>query len=118
MLLSKELKHLLHFMPHKTDIEARTEQKRGFQPPGEKKNPLIITVFLDSAMEEGSDTRDDVVRERHGLGPGLLVEPGVLLEVAVEKAIPGAPQPLASERSLQPPWRPPKPFQPFPSPQQ
>lgn len=61
------------------------------------------TVLLDGVEEMRHDTGKNVMALWHGPGPGLLVEPGVLLEVARREAVLSAAEPLRPERPVEPP---------------
>lgn len=61
------------------------------------------TVLLDSVEEMRHDAGNNVMALRHGPGPRLIVEPGVLLEVARREAVLSAAEPLRPERPVEPP---------------
>ena len=63
----------------------------------------VRTMLLDGVEEVRRDAGDDVMAQRHGPGPRLLVEPGVLLEIAGREAVLRAAEPLRPERPVQPP---------------
>lgn len=69
-------------------------------------------MLLNGVGEHGQHARGDVVGAgRHGLRPGLRVEPGVLRYVAGEEPVPGAADALGPQGPAQPPRRPPRPLQ-------
>ena len=61
------------------------------------------TVLLDSAEEMRHHAGNNVVARRHGPRPRLVVEPGVLLQVAGGEAVLRAGEPLSPERPVEPP---------------
>jgi hypothetical protein len=62
-------------------------------------------VVLDGVEEMRHDAGNDVMATRrlHGPGPRLVVEAGVLLEVARREAVRRAGEPLRAERPAEPP---------------
>ena len=67
-----------------------------------------LAVLPDKVVDERHDAvRDVVAPQRQRLGPGLLGQPAVLLEVAGEEAVGRAGDALRSKRPLEPPRLPP-----------
>ena len=76
--------------------------------PGEGR----LAVLPDAVAEERRDAGDDVMApQRQRPGPGLLVEPVEVLEVASEEAVRRAAEALRAKSSLEPPRLPPQPVQ-------
>ena len=60
-------------------------------------------MFPDDVVVEAIHARRDVVRERHGLGPGSNGQSRELLEVAEREAVRGATEALGLQGPTQPP---------------
>jgi hypothetical protein len=69
------------------------------------------TVSFDSVMDEGQDTRRNIIRESDGFRNCLLGHEGAVLQVSGEKAIGIAGKPLLSQPPLQVFGRHPQPIQ-------
>nr|WAU86875.1 birch protein [Betula platyphylla] len=69
------------------------------------------TIILDILMEEGDDTRCNVIGEVDGLRPCLIGHLGNLLQVSKQKAVGVAGETLVSQGPLQRLWPHPRPSQ-------